>query len=92
MTCLNLEGKIQWTSGAKNRFGLGPYLIADRKLIMLDDSGLLSAAEAAPGGYVPLAQAKVLDGHDSWAPMALTAGRLILRDLTQMICLDLTAK
>lgn len=92
MTCLSPEGEIRWTSGAKNRFGLGPYLIADRKLIMLDDSGLLSVAEAAPGGYVPLAQAKVLSGHDAWAPMALAAERLILRDLTQMICLDLTGK
>ncbi|GAG51327.1 unnamed protein product, partial [marine sediment metagenome] len=43
-------------------------------------------------GYVPLAQAKVLeDGHEAWGPLALAGGRLILRDLTRMVCLDLRA-
>ena len=33
-------------------------------------------------------QAQVLTGHDSWGPMAMAGGRLILRDLTRMVCLD----
>ena len=27
--CLDLTGKIVWTSGAANKFGLGPFLMAD---------------------------------------------------------------
>ena len=30
----------------------------------------------------------MLAGHDSWGAMALAAGRLIVRDLTRMECLD----
>ena len=39
-------------------------------------------------GYRQLAEAQVLDAHDSWAPMALADGRLIVRDYTRMVCLD----
>jgi DNA repair exonuclease SbcCD ATPase subunit len=39
-----------------------------------------------------LAQAQVLKGRESWAPLALAGDRLIARDLTRMICLDVSAK
>ena len=77
-----------WSSGAE-RFGLGPYLIADGKLLVLDDDGTLTMLEASTRTYRRLAHAKVLDGHDAWAPMALAGGRLLLRDSRRMICLDL---
>jgi len=35
-----------------------------------------------------LAQAQVLKGRESWAPLALAGGRLIVRDLTRMVCLE----
>ena len=88
LVCLSLEGKILWASGSNHRFGLGPYMIADGMIFLMDDSGTLTLAEAVPTGYKQLAQAKVLEGHDSWGPMSLTDGRLIVRDLTRMICLN----
>ncbi len=91
MVCLDLNGKEVWKSGAEHRFGsqgLGPYLIADGLIYILDDSGLLTLAQASPKSYQQLAQAQVIDGADSWAPMALAGGRLILRDVTQMVCLE----
>ncbi len=58
-------------------------------LYVLDDSGLLTLAEATPTGYRRLAQAQVIeDGSSSWGPMALVAGRLIVRDSTRMVCVD----
>jgi outer membrane protein assembly factor BamB len=56
----------------------------------MNNSGLLTLAEAARTGYVPLAQAKALEGPESWGPMAIASGRLILRDLNRMICLDVS--
>ncbi|MBN1590934.1 MAG: PQQ-like beta-propeller repeat protein [Pirellulales bacterium] len=88
LVCLDLDGNEIWNSGPDATFGLGPYLVADGLLFVLDDSGLLTLAEATPSGYKPLAQAQVLEGHDAWAPMALVAGRLLLRDFTRMVCLD----
>jgi outer membrane protein assembly factor BamB len=58
----------------------------------LNDDGVLTLAEASTTGYRQLAQAKVLPGPDAWGPMALTDGRLVLRDLNRMACLDVAAK
>lgn len=91
LVCLDLEGNVQWASGSQYRFGLGPYMIANGLLLALDDDGTLTLAEATAEAFKPLARAKVLDGHDCWGPMALVKGRLIIRSLTEMICLDLTS-
>jgi outer membrane protein assembly factor BamB len=88
LACLDLNGRVVWTSTSAHRFGLGPYIIANGLIYVMNDSGLLTLAEATPTGYLQLAEAKVLDGPDSWGPMAIASGRLILRDLTRMICLD----
>jgi outer membrane protein assembly factor BamB len=88
LVCLDLSGKEVWKSGSGHRFGLGPYLIADGLIYVLDDSGLLTLAQASPKGYQQLAQAQAIEGNDSWGPMALVGGRLILRDLTQMVCIE----
>jgi outer membrane protein assembly factor BamB len=90
--CLDLDGKLRWTSGMKHRFGLGPFMIANNKIFVMNDDGELTMAQATPDGFQPLAKAKVLDGHDAWGPMALAADRLIVRDLTRMVCLDLRKK
>jgi outer membrane protein assembly factor BamB len=86
--CLNPDGKLAWTSGKTERFGLGPFLFADGKIFILNDNGELTLARASTQGYERLARAKVLHGRDAWAPMALVDGRLLLRDAEQLICLD----
>ncbi|MHC4500591.1 MAG: PQQ-binding-like beta-propeller repeat protein, partial [Planctomycetota bacterium] len=90
LACLDLNGSVLWTSTSAQKFGLGPYVIADGLIYVMNNSGLLTLAEAARTGYVPLAQAKALEGPESWGPMAIASGRLILRDLNRMICLDVS--
>ncbi|MFH1023072.1 MAG: PQQ-binding-like beta-propeller repeat protein [Planctomycetota bacterium] len=80
--------KFAWTSGKDKRFGLGPYLVADGKLFVLDETGVIVMVKASPEGYTELGRAKVLDGPDAWGPMALSGTRLILRDTRRMICVD----
>jgi len=92
LVCLDPDGRVVWSSGSQHRFGLGPYTIADGLIYVLNDTGKLTLAEATPEGYEPLAQSQVLDGNDSWGPMAICAGRLILRDLTRMMCLDISKR
>jgi outer membrane protein assembly factor BamB len=90
MACLRPDGTQVWSSGPTNRFGLGPYLLADGVLLVLSDqAGTLHMVEATPDGYNELTAADVLDGHDAWAPMAMAGNRLILRDLTRVVCLEL---
>lgn len=92
LTCLDLDGKIRWTSGGAARFGLGPFLIAGDVLFAMNDDGHLTLAEAAPEKFVKWAQARVLQGHDAWAPMAIAGSRLLARDLTRMVCLDVSGE
>lgn len=90
LVCLDLHGRQVWASGSKNRFGLGPYMIADGLIILMNDSGTLSLVEASPAEFKLLAQARVIErAHEAWGPFALVEGRLIGRDLTRMVCLDL---
>ena len=90
LVCLDLQGKVVWNSTSVHKFGFGPFLIADDKLYILDDNGLLSMLDISADGFKILSQFEVFkDGVDCWGPMAIVSGRLILRDLTRMVCLDL---
>lgn len=87
--CLDAAGKVLWTSGAGDNLGLGPYLAANGLILALNDSGQLRLIEASPRAYRELARADVLPGaRESWGPMALAGTRLLLRDLTQLVCLE----
>ena len=92
LVCLDLDGNERWNSGG-DRFGHGPYMIADGLIFVMDNHGKLTMAEATPRAYNRLGQCIVFeDGYDAWGPMALVAGRLILRDMTRMTCLDVSAE
>lgn len=86
--CLTLDGKVVWASGSGQQFGLGSFILANGLILSMNDSGLLRLIEALPQKYTLLAQAQVLKGRESWAPLALAGGRLIVRDLTRMVCLE----
>jgi outer membrane protein assembly factor BamB len=92
LVCLDPDGRVVWSSGSQHRFGIGPYMIADGLIYLMNDDGRLTLAEATPKRYRQLAEAQVLVGHDSWGAMAICAGRLLVRDLTRMECLDVTKK
>jgi outer membrane protein assembly factor BamB len=86
--CLNLNGDVLWSSGPDHTFGLGPFLLADGRFYVLDDSGTLSMIEATPSGFALLGRTQVLQGREAWAPMAIAVGRLLARDLERMVCLE----
>jgi len=88
LACYHPDKGLVWASGKQRRFGIGPLLIVNDKLFVLDDRGTLTMAEASIGGYVELARAEVV-GRDSWAPPAFADGRLLVRDARRMVCLDL---
>jgi outer membrane protein assembly factor BamB len=89
---MDLDGKVLWSSTSTHKFGIGPYMLVDGRILVMNDHGKLTMVEGTPKGFNLIAEAKVLDGHDSWAPMALAGKLLIVRDLTMMACLDLEEK
>jgi outer membrane protein assembly factor BamB len=92
LVCVHPDNPQQpvWTSGAESRFGLGPYFIADNKLFILNDNGTLYIAKPDTEKYIEVDEAKIIeDGHDAWAPFAIADGYLVMRDATNMVCIDL---
>ncbi len=87
-TCLGLDGKVVWTSGPSQVFGLGSFLMAGGLIYAVNDGGRLSLFESGPTKFNLLAQAQVLKGRECWGPMALAGGRLLLRDSTRLVCLE----
>jgi outer membrane protein assembly factor BamB len=85
------NGELKWSSGSDNRFGFGPFLKADDKFYILDDHGVLTMLEASTSGYKQLGQAEVLKGHDPWGPIALAGSRMLLRDMDNLICVEVGA-
>ena len=89
--CVNPEDfrNVVWSSGKTNRFGLGPYMIADDKFFILNDEGTLSIVRPSKTEFVLLDQINVFEAHDAWAPLAIADGYLLLRDDHKMICMDI---
>jgi outer membrane protein assembly factor BamB len=81
---------VVWSSGKTDRFGLGPYMIADGKFFVLNDDGMLSIVRPSKTEFVLLDQIQVFEGHDAWAPLAIADGYLLLRDDHTMMCLDIS--
>jgi outer membrane protein assembly factor BamB len=95
-TCLNLDGKVVWQSPvvsgnaeASRTFNLGAFMLADGMFFILDgNTGMLRLVEASTKEYVELASAQILNGEDVWGPMALSDGKLVIRDMSQMVCIQ----
>jgi len=90
LVCLDpADGKPRWNSGSQH-FGIGPYMITNDVILLINDTGTLSVVQAAPEKFHLLAQWPVLEqGHESWGPMALAGSRLLARDLHRLECLNL---
>ncbi|MBT3374972.1 MAG: PQQ-binding-like beta-propeller repeat protein [Lentisphaerae bacterium] len=95
LTCLSLDGKTRWASSQVENgpvFDRGGVLVADGLIFAVDVRGSLRMVEANPEEYRELGSVPLLAGKEIWAPLALSNGRLFLRDLTKMHCVDLRAK
>jgi len=78
-------------SGKTDRYGLGPYILADNKFFILNDDGEMTIAQYSTSVFRVLDKAKIIDGQDSWGPIAITGGYLLMRDSKTLVCLDVRA-
>lgn len=91
LMCFDLEdGSVCWSETSFARYGT--LMIADGKLVILDEQGELVIAEASPAGYRELARAQVLDGR-CWVMPVLAGGRIYARsNMGRLVCLDVRGK
>ena len=93
LMCFALEdGSLAWSNPDFARYGT--LMMADGKLIILDEQGELVIASATPAGYEELARTKLFDDR-CWVMPVLANGRIYARtNKGEMVCLDVreTAK
>lgn len=90
--CYHPDGTLVWSSGPDNRFGLGPFMLADNKFFVLSDNGILTMMAFSKERFELLDSRRVLTGNEAWGPLALAGTRMLLRDSQRLICLEMGAK
>jgi len=93
MLCLTLDGQVKWKtadSWSSTTFERGNLILADNLILNFDGKkGILHLVDPSPDGFKELAQASIFGGKEIWAPMALSDGKLLLRNQQEMKCLDI---
>lgn len=98
LLCVDLDGEEQWRTGADPFFGRGNMIMADGMLIVQDGfNGALHLIEPSPDGFQPIAEANLFGiedtkDHQLWGPMALSNGRLLMRGVEELKCVDLRGR
>ncbi len=100
LTCMNMDGEIMWKTKRSPDFNKGSMILVDGLILATDGRKTLYLIEPDPSEFKPLASAELLgDASESgggrsrfggssmnWAPLALSDGKLLIRDQTQMKC------
>lgn len=105
LVCMDMGGAIQWKTRRSPDFNKGSMILADGLILATDGAKSVYLIEPDPSGFKPLASAELLgeEGTNSegiarrvggsiqnWAPMALSDGRLLIRDHSKMMCVKVT--
>ncbi len=101
MVCMDMDGKILWKTKREPDFNKGSMILVDSLLLATDGAKSLYLVEPDPSGFKALASAELLSQEgtntegmaarvggptQNWAPLALSNGRLLLRDHAQLKC------
>lgn len=87
LVCMDQDGTIKWKTGRSPLFDKGGFILVDGLFLSVDgDKGFLYLIEPNPAGFKKLASAKLLDTNRCWAPLALSDGKLLIRDQEKMRC------
>ncbi len=86
LKCIDLDGNEKWI---ERGLGNGTLMAADGRLIVITGKGDLVVADASPGGFTPLSQARVLEGGVFWTMPVLANGLIYCRNsLGDIVCRD----
>jgi outer membrane protein assembly factor BamB len=92
MMCLTMEGEVVWEKDSAPGFEMGAMILVNGLIINQNGkNGDIHLIEPSPEGYKELGKASFFSSSKSqaWAPLAFSQGKLIIRDLEKMVCVDL---
>ena len=101
LVCMSMDGQIMWTTRRSPDFNKGSMILADGLILATDGRKALYLIEPDPSGFKQLASAELLGeagtnsegialrvggATQNWGPMALSDGKLLIRDQMQVKC------
>jgi len=98
LVCMNMNGEIMWKTKKEPDFNKGSMILADGLILATDGAKALYLIEPDPTAFKPLAKTELLTevksdnpgaarfGTQNWAPIALSNGKLLIRDQSRMMC------
>ena len=92
MKCMTLDGEEVWEKDSASGFELGALILVNGLILNQNGkNGDIHLIEPSPEGYKELGKASFFSSKKSqaWAPLAYSQGKLIIRDLGKMVCIDL---
>ena len=91
MVSFDSSGKLLWQTKLEPFLCKGGSILTADGLIYVVDgaSGELHIVQPSPKEFQSLAKVKMLDGKEIWGPLALSDGKLLIRDQSKMKCLDI---
>lgn len=100
MVCMDMDGKVMWKTGRNPNFDRGSMILADGLILATDGLKDLYLIEPDPTAFKQISKANVMaeggvnmdgmarmgGGTQNWAPIALSNGKLLVRDQANMVC------
>lgn len=94
MVCMSMDGQIKWKTMRAPLFDKGGMIFVDGLILSTDGSSKLYLIEPDPSAFKPIATAELLKGDtgdqrfptQNWAPLALSDGKLLIRDQNRLMC------
>ena len=101
LACMSMDGQVMWKTKREPSFDKGSLILVDGLLLGTDGATRLYLIEPDPSAFKPIASAELLEkgsGNSSgvggptqnWAPIALSDGKLLIRDQKQLKCVKVT--
>jgi outer membrane protein assembly factor BamB len=102
LVCMSMDGEVMWRTRRNPDFNKGSMILVDGLIIATDGANGLYLIEPSHEAYKPIASVEFLklggvDGSNpmtnfggstqNWAPIALSQGKLLIRDQNQMYCI-----
>lgn len=92
MTCMTMDGTVVWEKKSAPNFQLGGLILIDGLIINQNGkNGDIHLIETSPEGYKEIGKASFFDSKISqaWSPLAFGHGKLLVRDMEKLVCVDL---
>jgi outer membrane protein assembly factor BamB len=98
---MSMDGQIMWKKKRKPDFNKGSMILVDDLILATDGGSILYLIEPNPSEFKPIASAEVFTGGgtksegialqvggatQNWAPLALSDGKLLIRDQNRLKC------